>query len=77
MFFGSTVKTRRWIWRQSEDGKIDAGSTDVIFPIDGFAHRNLEAVLAAQKALAAFLKDCFGCVTKIAMLNQDNLSVSL
>jgi DNA/RNA-binding domain of Phe-tRNA-synthetase-like protein len=74
---GSTIKTRRWIWRQSEDGKIDADSTDVIFPIDGFTNRNLETVLAAQKILAAFLKDCFGCVTKTALLNQDNLSVSL
>lgn len=35
-----TVKTRRWIWRQSDDGKITEDTKDVFFPIDGFLGKN-------------------------------------
>ena len=57
---GHTVKTRRWMWRQSEDGKITAETSHVFFPIDGFASVNKDAVLAARDALAAFLTDELG-----------------
>ena len=33
---GSAVRTRRFIWRQSECGKMTA-TTRALFPIDGFA----------------------------------------
>ncbi len=57
---GQTVKTRRWMWRQSEDGKLRPDTTHVFFPIDGFASVNRDAVLAARDALAAFLADEMG-----------------
>ena len=52
---GQTVKTRRWMWRQSEDGKLRPDTARVFFPIDGFASVNGEAVLKARDALADFL----------------------
>jgi DNA/RNA-binding domain of Phe-tRNA-synthetase-like protein len=52
---GQTVKTRRWMWRQSEDGKLRPDTARVFFPIDGFASVNKDAVLAARDALADFL----------------------
>ena len=33
---GNKVKTRRWIWRQSDDGKIIEDTKDVFFFVDGF-----------------------------------------
>ena len=57
---GQTVKTRRWMWRQSEDGKLRPDTTHVFFPIDGFASVNKDAVLAARDALAAFLSGELG-----------------
>jgi len=62
---GHTVKTRRWIWRQSDDGKITAATSHVFFPIDGFATVGKDAVLAARDELAEMLRDDFGldCAT--------------
>lgn len=58
---GSAIRTRRWIWRQSELGKIDESSRDIFFPIDGFANANKEAVMTARDELAAFCREVFGC----------------
>lgn len=54
---GSSVRTRRWIWRQSETGKIGAHSTNILFPIDGFSDANEAAVRAAQHDLATTLRE--------------------
>lgn len=74
---GHTIKTRRWIWRQSEDGKIDASSSDIIFPIDGFTNDNLAAVTTAQQELAALLREYFGCEVSCGLVNQDNMNFAL
>lgn len=58
---GHQVRTRRWTWRQSEHGKITPESTDIFFPIDGFADFNREQVLAARDELQALVKEIFGC----------------
>ncbi len=71
---GNTVKTRRWIWRQSEDGKITEESCDVFFPIDAFEDVSKEDVLAARDELAAFIKEEFGCVVEVGYINKDNPS---
>ncbi len=57
---GSTVRTRRWMWRQSEIGKIVAGSSYVFFPIDGFAGINEAAVLEARDELARLVESELG-----------------
>lgn len=56
---GNVVRTRRWTWRQSEIGKITPATTDVFFPIDGFAGFNESNVLAARDAIAQSLKAIF------------------
>lgn len=58
---GSTVKTRRWIWRQSEDGKITEATSHVFFPIDGFEGVNQAEVMAARDALADIIAREFSC----------------
>ncbi|HWR39395.1 MAG TPA: phenylalanine--tRNA ligase beta subunit-related protein [Patescibacteria group bacterium] len=58
---GDRVKTRRWIWRQSEEGKVTEDSRNVFFPLDGFSDSNQAAVIAARDELATLLERHFGC----------------
>lgn len=67
---GRTVKTRRWIWRQSEDGKIGEDTADVFFPIDGFKDTSLGDVLAARDGLAAFIAEEFGREARVGLVER-------
>ncbi|MBP3884199.1 MAG: hypothetical protein J6D54_04575 [Olsenella sp.] len=58
---GNLVQTRRWTWRQSENGKTGPGATSALIPIDGFTDKNHDAVVAARDHLAALIVDAFGC----------------
>ncbi len=73
---GHTVKTRRWIWRQSDDGKITEETTDAFFPIDSFENVGVEAALKARDELALFLRDEFHCEVKTGFVNRENNSFS-
>jgi DNA/RNA-binding domain of Phe-tRNA-synthetase-like protein len=66
---GREIKTRRWIWRQSDRGKVTAESKNIFFPIDGFADYNREAVLAARDELAATLECIFACRVRLLYLD--------
>ena len=74
---GHTVKTRRWIWRQSDDGKIGEETCDVFFPLDGFAGVNGADVLQARDELAAFLREEFACQVSVGYVDRENRSISL
>ncbi|WP_312072167.1 B3/4 domain-containing protein [Anaerotignum propionicum] len=66
-----TVKTRRWIWRQSEDGKITEETNYVFFPIDGFENLNYEQILKARDELAVFLRQEFDCEVLTGYANSE------
>jgi DNA/RNA-binding domain of Phe-tRNA-synthetase-like protein len=66
---GHTVKTRRWIWRQSDDGKITEETSHVFFPIDGFGGVNRDDVLKARDELADLLAREFNCDIKIGFVD--------
>lgn len=68
---GHTVKTRRWIWRQSDDGKITDKTSYVLFPIDGFENVNRDQVLKARDELANTLYREFGCEVKTGYVNKE------
>ncbi|MCR5482233.1 MAG: hypothetical protein K6F52_05500 [Clostridia bacterium] len=74
---GHTVKTRRWLWRQSDDGKITENTKTVFFPIDGFAQVNGDKVIQARDELAELLKETFGCSVKTGMIDRNNNSIEL
>ncbi len=57
----NTIKTRRWIWRQSNDGKIEKTTQNIFFPIDGFKGINDRQVLKLRDELVAFLTSELGC----------------
>ncbi len=71
------VRTRRWIWRQSDRGKITEESTDIFFPIDGFTGVNRDRVLEARDLLALLLEKYFRCSTKKLFVDRDNREVEL
>lgn len=73
---GTKVRTRRWIWRQSEEGKIGADTSELLFILDGFA-QNLDTVLAARDELNEILCEKLGCRTKTGLIDKDNMVFSM
>ena len=69
---GTKVRTRRWIWRQSEEGKIGDDTSQLLFILDGFAD-NLDAVLAARDELNTILSEKMGCVTKVGLIDKETM----
>lgn len=66
------VRTRRWIWRQSEEGKIVPSTKNIFFPIDGFKNSNYENLLKAREELAGLLKEIFDCEVEVGFIDKDN-----
>lgn len=69
---GDKVRTRRWIWRQSEEGKIVESTKNIFFPIDGFKNSNYDNLMAAREELASLLKEIFDCEIKVGFIDKDN-----
>lgn len=69
---GDNVRTRRWIWRQSEQGKITNKSKNIFFPIDGFTDENYASVISARDELASLLKEVFSCDVRVGFVDKDN-----
>lgn len=67
---GNEVRTRRWIWRQSEKGKITQDSSNILFLVDGFSEIK-DAVLNARNELAGLLEKHFGCDVKIGFIDKE------
>lgn len=65
------VRTRRWIWRQSEEGKILEDTSEVLFIIDGFTE-NREEILKAREELDRVLREEMGCRTKLGFIDIDS-----
>lgn len=74
---GREVKTRRWIWRQGELGKITRESRNIFFPIDGFEGRNDVEVRGAVEELAERLKVLFQCEVRTGYINSENKEMEL
>lgn len=66
---GHKVRTRRWIWRQSEEGKINADTSQVLFIIDGFKE-NLPQIIAARDELYTLLTQKMGCSAKKGLIDS-------
>jgi DNA/RNA-binding domain of Phe-tRNA-synthetase-like protein len=66
------VRTRRWTWRQSEVGKIQESTTDVLFPIDGFTGINEDQVEAAVRELAEMAETYFGVEAQVGFIDKEN-----
>ena len=69
---GNNVRTRRWAWRQSNEGKIDENTNFVFFPIDGFIGVNEKEVELAKKELEDILHKVFKCETMSGTVDKNN-----
>lgn len=74
---GNHIKTRKWIWRQSETGKVTESSKNIFFPIDGFSDFNLKAVTEACDSLAADLEQFLGATVTKYFVDKDRCSIQL
>ena len=66
------VRTRRWIWRQSEHGKIIENSSNIIFPIDAFIGINDDKAIKARDELSELLSKFFNCEIKTGLIDAKN-----
>ena len=71
------IRTRRWIWRQSNRGKIDKTSKNIFFPIDGFIGENEESVNNAMNNIEKLLKSIFNCKIKVGIVSKDKNEMEL
>ncbi|MDU2095575.1 MAG: hypothetical protein E7E73_02590, partial [Negativicoccus succinicivorans] len=55
---GTTVRTRRFLWRQSELGKIMPQTKDILYLLDGFSDRR-EDLERGRDLLAKYLTEVF------------------
>lgn len=71
------VRTRRWMWRQSEIGKITEHSTYIFFPIDGFVGISEKEVIEARDELAAIVENQLGGEAIRGYVDRNNPVFSL
>jgi len=74
---GDSIKTRKWIWRQSDLGKVGNTSKNIFLPIDGFAHYNLNKVTAAANEIASTLEMIFKIKPLTYLLDKTNRTAKL
>lgn len=72
---GDEIRTRRWIWRQNDKGKVTESSSHIFFPIDGFTDINRAAVESAMDELAEHLKTLFGVETLRGVVDRDKMEM--
>lgn len=71
------VRTRRWVWRLGERGKVTGASRDIFFPIDGFVGVTDEAVRQAVTELSHTLGTMLGATVWTAFVDRNNPTVDL
>ncbi len=73
---GNEIRTRRWTWRQSEQGKMQEKTSAVFYPIDGFADHNLEDVKKTMKDFTEQVANYFArsgsrCTVATGLVTKD------
>lgn len=71
---GNEVRTRRWTWRQSDQGKITPATRNVFFPIDGFVDVNKGRVDQVVQDLIKQLKTIFKAKVQSGVVDKDHPS---
>lgn len=72
---GHTVQTRRWLWQQSELGKMDLETSEVFFQLVGFRGEHAWRLDAAMADLEELMRTRFAGTMQTFMLDSDNRSV--
>lgn len=69
---GDVVQTRKWVWRQSELGKMTLGTTDVFFQLTGFDDAPDSPLSKALDSLEETLKEKFGGTSHRFIVKPEN-----
>ena len=74
---GNEIRTRRWAWRQGEQGKMTENTTAVFYPIDGFRGVNDEDIKKAMKDFTEAIANYFAksgsrCTVATGIVDRDN-----
>lgn len=66
---GTTVRTRHFLWRQSELGKITPETKDILYLLDGFSDRRND-LERGRDLLAKHLTEVFHAQVKIGLITK-------
>lgn len=69
---GSIVQTRKWIWRQSELGKVTLDTRNVFFQLVGFGEDEENPLTNALDSLEKLITERFGGTCERYIVNADN-----
>lgn len=69
---GDSVRTRRWFWRQTAEGRVNENSKNFLFVIDGFTD-NMMTIDNACNELVELLSDYFKTTATVEKISSDNL----
>jgi len=72
---GNTVQTRRWLWRQSELGKMTLETTDVFFQLVGFKGDHFVQLENAMGDLEELVRNRFGGGVHSFMVDKERPAV--
>lgn len=72
---GDVVQTRKWVWRQSELGKMTLNTTDVFFQLVGFDDRPGSPLASALDALEEVLSEKFGGTHTRYVVKKDHRQI--
>lgn len=72
---GDIVQTRKWIWRQSELGKMTLDTKDVFFQLVGFDDSEESPLIKALDSLEKLIEERFGGTYLRYIVNQGNPSI--
>lgn len=72
---GDTVQTRKWIWRQSELGKMTLDTQDVFFQLVGFDYNNDGTLMNALNSLENLIVHRFKGQCQRFIVNHSNPSI--
>lgn len=72
---GDIVQTRKWIWRQSELGKMTLDTKDVFFQLVGFDESENGSLVCALDTLGKYIEERFDGTYQRFIVNKDNPSI--
>ena len=73
---GHSVRTRRYIWRQTPAGRLNEKAVNIVFPIDA-NESTLDKLNQALEELSAVLEENFGCNTRTIIVDKDHPAANI
>ncbi|MBP5224199.1 MAG: tyrosine--tRNA ligase, partial [Lachnospiraceae bacterium] len=73
---GHSVRTRRYVWRQTPAGRLSEKARNIVFPIDA-DETSLDRLNKALDELAAVLEENLGCTARILVVDAAHPSANI